>query len=188
MAGEFLDDRRRALEDSFFAKQNQAQLRQIRERQAAGERRQVLRETSGLHDEALLERLETLGIEAETLAALSVVPLVAVAWAAGVLDESEREAVLRGAEESGLASGDAAWELLRDWLREPPSPDQLATWRDYTRALCAELDGKQRAVLREELIGRARAVADAAGGFLGLGNRISKEEAALIRELESAFA
>ena len=52
------------------------------------------------------------------------------------------------------------------------------------------------AALREELEGLQyemqesvqRAVADAAGGFLGLGNRISKEEAALIRELESAFA
>lgn len=187
MAGEFLDERRRALEAGFFAKQNEAQLARIRDRQAVGERRKALGDASGLRDEALLERLEELGIEAETLAALSLFPLAAVAWADGIVEDSEREAVLKGSEAAGLAKGELARELLEGWLREAPPAGLMEIWREYTRALCAGLDSEQRASLSRQLIGRARAVAEAAGGFLGLG-RISKEEAAVLRELEDAFA
>ena len=182
-----LDDRGKALEKGFFAKQDEQLLDRIRERQLRGERRELLREVSGLTDETLLERLEALGIEAETLAALAMFPLVAVAWADGVMEPSEREAVLQGAEQAGLSSeGDAA-RLLRDWLEAPPPSELLAAWHNYAKAICAELDAAERAQLRDQLIGRAHAVADAAGGFLGLGNRVSKEEAALLDELKGAF-
>ena len=182
-----LDDRRKALEQGFFAKQNEAQLDRIRERQERGERRELLREVSGLTDETLLERLEALGIEAETLAALAMFPLIAVAWADGVLEASEREAVLQGAEEAGLSAEGAAASLLHDWLEAPPPSELLAAWRDYAKAICAELNAGERARLRDQLIGRAHAVADAAGGFLGLGNRVSKEEAAVLEELKGPF-
>ena len=182
-----LDDRRKALEEGFFAKQDEQLLERIRERQVRGERLELLREVSGLTDETLLERLEALGIEAETLAALTMYPLVAVAWADGVLEASEREAVLRGAEQAGLAGDRAAARLLQDWLDAPPPPELLAAWHDYAKAICTELSVDERAQLRDQLIGRAHAVADAAGGFLGLGNRVSKEEAALLDELKSAF-
>jgi hypothetical protein len=41
--------------------------------------------------------------------------------------------------------------------------------------------------LKQDLLGRARGVAEAAGGFLGLGKRISSAEQAVLTELEQAF-
>ena len=41
--------------------------------------------------------------------------------------------------------------------------------------------------LHDEIIGGAKRVAEAAGGILGFGNRISREEQAVIDELERAF-
>ena len=39
----------------------------------------------------------------------------------------------------------------------------------------------------DEILGRARNVAEATGGFLGLGNRISPEEEIILAELAKAF-
>ena len=45
---------------------------------------------------------------------------------------------------------------------------------------------EQRAALEERILGRAHAVAKAAGGFLGLA-AVSKEEEAMLAELKRAF-
>ena len=44
-----------------------------------------------------------------------------------------------------------------------------------------------RGALKEDLLGRARAVAEAAGGLLGFGNKVSKSEQAVLDDLEEAF-
>jgi hypothetical protein len=49
------------------------------------------------------------------------------------------------------------------------------------------LDPQARQRLRDEVMGRARAVAEAAGGFLGLGRKVSAAEEAVLRELAQAF-
>jgi hypothetical protein len=54
--------------------------------------------------------------------------------------------------------------------------------------LVATLDADAGNALKAELLGRARAVAESAGGVLGLGNRISKAEQARMTALEQAFA
>ena len=41
--------------------------------------------------------------------------------------------------------------------------------------------------MREKILGRARAVAEAAGGILGFGSKISPEEEVVLAELEKAF-
>lgn len=56
------------------------------------------------------------------------------------------------------------------------------------RTICAERGAKRRALLRVELIGCVRLVADTAVGSPGLGKRISHQQTALFRELEGAFA
>jgi hypothetical protein len=47
-------------------------------------------------------------------------------------------------------------------------------------------DGKR--ALKLDIVRRARAVAEATGGFLGIGRRVSAEEEAVLRELETAFS
>jgi hypothetical protein len=54
--------------------------------------------------------------------------------------------------------------------------------------VAAPLDAAHRAGLRDELLGRAKRVAESAGAFLGLGTAVSAAEAAVLRKLEAAFA
>jgi CRP-like cAMP-binding protein/preprotein translocase subunit SecF len=137
-------------------------------------------------DPSLTETLAGLGIRAETLAALTLVPLVRVAWADERLDEAERGAILRGAESVGIAQDSPGHALLRAWLEERPDPKIFEAWRDFVAALCARLSIEGQLALREDLLGRAREVAAAAGGFLGV-RSISRREETVLRELERVF-
>jgi len=137
-------------------------------------------------DPSLSETLAGLGIRTETLAALILIPLVRVAWADEHLDAEERSAVLRGAESVGIAQDSPSHALLRAWLEERPAPGVFEAWREFVTALCARLSIEGQLGLREDLLGRAREVAGAAGGFLGV-RSISRREEAVLRDLESAF-
>jgi CRP-like cAMP-binding protein len=139
-----------------------------------------------LLDPTLSETLAGLGIRNETLAALALIPLVRVAWADEHLDEEERRAVLRGAESVGIAEDSPGQALLRAWLEERPDPRIFEAWRDFVAALCARLSIEGQLELREDLLGRAREVAEAAGGFLGV-RSISRREETVLRELEGVF-
>lgn len=187
MSQEFLNDRRRALEEAFFARETDAWRQRQRESAEAESRREGLQAASGITDAALLDRLAAQGLEAATLAALSLVPLVMVGWADGTLDEKERVALLRAAAEAGIASDSPARHSLTQWLSAPPPPALLEAWSEYIRASTAGMDAAARQTLKSGLLDRARGVAEAAGGFLGLGVRISPAESAMLAKLERAF-
>ena len=188
MGDQFLGDRKRALEEAFFAGEDEKLRRRLREADEARSRKEALSAASGIADDAVLDRLAALGMGGETLAALSLAPLAAVAWADGSIDARERDAVLAGAAEAGVAGQDASRRLLDRWLREPPPRDLLAAWTDYIRAVSAALDDEARRALKAELLGRARRVAEATGGFLGVGRRVSAAEEAVLARLEGAFS
>jgi CRP-like cAMP-binding protein len=143
-------------------------------------------DAEGLLGPSLTETLAGLGIRTETLAALTLIPLVRVAWADQQLDDQERRAVLRGAERVGIAQESPGHALLRAWLERRPDPRIFEVWGDFVGALCARLSIEGQLELREDLLGRAREVAEAAGGFLGV-RSISRREEAVLRELESVF-
>jgi len=62
-----------------------------------------LAEASGLTDIDLVDRLVGLGIRASTLAALTLVPLIEVAWADDRMEAKERDAILAAAAATGRA-------------------------------------------------------------------------------------
>jgi len=178
-----LDERGRALEEVFY-RNDPGPWSELRRREAAAA--EALAEASGLADPALLARLAGLGIRAETLAALTLIPLVEVAWADGKMDAREKAAVLSGAESTGIDSESPSHGLLRLWLEDRPAPDLVAIWREFIAALCLELSAAERRRLRSRVVDRARRVAEAAGGILGLGH-VSAEEEAVLADLERAF-
>jgi hypothetical protein len=183
-----LKERGRSLEEAFFKKESERLRRQIALKREQEEAREALAAASGLSDHDLLGRLAALGIRAETLAALTLIPLVEVAWADGKMDPREREAILRGAESSGIAKGSSSYGLLEIWTQDRPAPELLQHWQEYIRSLSSELSADQRWHLEEKILGRARAVAEAAGGFLGLGSKVSAEEESMLAELAKAFS
>ena len=188
MNDDILGDRRRGLEEEFFRKHNDGLVTEMRASRERGDIRQSLAAACGFADPVLLDKLLDLGLTAETLLPLTLVPLVEVAWADGKLDDKERQAVLQGAAACGVQPEHAGYALLEEWLTESPGPRLMAAWEAYVRGVCAESGAEVCGSLKEDVLGRARSVARAAGGFGGLGSRISANEEEVLRRLESAFA
>ena len=184
---EFLDARRRALEEQFFHQENRRLVENLREKSKLKASKEALAEASGITNGSILESLVQLGIEAETVAALQLVPLLEVVWADGELDKKEKQAVLKAAEASGLAKGCLSHGLLENTLNRRPRPKLREAWRLYMEGLCKQLQPGERESLREDLLGRARTVAGASGSFLGVGSKISSSEARVLEELNRAF-
>ncbi len=182
-----LNDRREALEESFFKKENEALLRKLRDKKELHERAEALASAMAFDDEALAEQLVEVGFRAETWFAISLVPLVEVAWADREVASAERKAIVEAAVQDGIAAGSEARALLDSWLeKRPPAPLREA-WRAYIAAVLPVLGDTSREILRQETLDRARSVASAAGGFLGLGNKISDVEEAVLEDLATAF-
>lgn len=184
---EILRDREKSLEEQFFAKHNEALKQRLRESRERESERERLARIAAIPDAAVLDILVDLGISADTWAAVSLVPLVEVAWADGSVASKERAAILAAAEASGITPGSPAHELLQGWLARRPDGRLLQAWGEYIVALCEGLLPDAKHALREQVLGRARSVAEATGGFLGLGRKISVEEAKVLEQLEKAF-
>ena len=185
---EILRDRGRSLEDEFFRREDKRLIAKLTEMQAAETTRQALAAASGIAAPDVLDKLLGLGIRAETLAALSIVPLIEVAWADGSLDARERQAVLDRAREVGVAPGSTAHTLLGAWLERRPDPKLLDAWTQMVRGLRERLGPAEAGRLEASLLDHARAVASASGGVLGIGAKVSAAEAAMLERLRAAFA
>lgn len=186
MADNTLEERGRALENQFFDKENKAKIAAMKEKLDNAQTREELRKASGMSDEAVLEKLVELGLRSNTIAALSLVPLIAVAWADGQIQDSERTAILQGAHGKGLEQGTDGYELLQSWLATKPSDDLFTAWEAYIKALASQLNEEQNRLLKNQIVGFAKMVATSAGGLLGFGKVSASEEKALQR-IEAAF-
>ncbi len=180
-----LIDRSRTLEDEFFFKEDQKLIQRMREIKKMEETAVTLSQVSGIRNETILKKLVELGVSASTLAAAALIPLVEVAWADGTVDEKERTAILQAAEHGG--AGEVPRSLVDEWLRKKPEPKLFKAWMVYMEGLCGELSQAQINALKVEITGNARMVAEASGGVLGTGFRISAKEEAVLKKIDGAF-
>jgi hypothetical protein len=175
------------LEESFFAKENEQLLRELREKAKVDERRKALSAVVKVKDPMLIDHLLELGVGPESIMAVGLVPLLAVSWADGRLEDKERKAILKAASERGVEPGSANYTMLEVWLKEKPNQQLMEAWKRYARDLREQLTEPERILLRESIVGRAREIAQAAGGFLGV-QAISPQEKALLEELERVLS
>lgn len=182
-----LDDRREALEEAFFRKQNDALLARLREREEREHQREDLAEAMAYHDEALLDRLLDVGLRAETWLAVSLVPMVEVAWADREVAAAERDVILEAAAEQGVGPETDARALLEQWLEERPPPRLREAWKAYVSAVKQSVDAEGLETFHEDTFTRARAVATATNHVLGFGRAITNAEEQVLEDLESAF-
>ena len=181
-----LEERGKALENQFYEKENKEKLHAMKEKLDSQKSKDELRKASGMTDDAVLDRLVHLGLAANTIAALSLVPLIQVAWADGEIQDNERTAILQGAHGKGLEQGSPGYELLQGWLAKPPSGELLEAWEAYIKSLASQLNDEQNRLLKNQIVGFAKMVAAAAGGFLGIG-RVSASEEKVLQRIEAAF-
>ncbi len=171
----------------------------IRLRQSAGLRlqqvarnkrlaeRSALAKVAHLRDEALVEQLVALGIRADTLLALSLVPLTEVAWADGRVEEAEKSAILEAAHAAGIAPASLGERLLESCLVARPPVFVRRLWSRYIDTVRESLSEDERQHLEREVLERARRVAESAGHGTEPGSNVSPEEQNLLSKLEDAL-
>ena len=186
MKPELTEKRRQTLEDMFFHEQDRRIIAQRAKLQQLKQTKANLAKVSGIHDDALLEKLIELEIGPETLTTLIGIPLIEVAWADGAMDDKERKKLFEYAEKAGLRQKGLDPKIMSAWLQKKPDPALLAAWKHYIQTLCKELGAHERKALKDEVMADARSVAEAAGGVLGLA-KISAEEKAMLKAIEEAF-
>jgi hypothetical protein len=77
--------------------------------------------------------------------------------------------------------------MLEVWLKEKPNQRLMEAWKKYARGLWEQLTESERVLMRQSIVGKARDIAEAAGGFLGIAS-ITPQEAALLEELEKVLS
>ena len=181
------EDRGRSLEEQFFRKEQAKQVEAMRAKKERSEAIAALGNATGVRDETALDNLIALGVDAASLTAFSLAPLVHVAWADGTMDDKERSAILQAAGNIGIEEGSPAHSFLQDLLAAPPAGALMDTWEGFVESLRAQVTPETFAALAGNVVGQPRQVAEAAGGILGLGS-VSHAEAEAIARVEAALA
>jgi hypothetical protein len=184
---QLLNKQAKDLEEIFFVKGNERVLHQLREKSNLEEKRKALRAVVKAKDPAIIEHLLKLGVGPGSVLAVTLVPLSAVAWADGRLDDKERKAVLQAASERGVRPGSADYTMLEVWLKQKPSQRLMDAWKKYARGIWEQLPEDERVHMRVNIVGRAREIAKAAGDVMGAPS-ISPVEDALLEELERVLS
>ena len=186
MTTDALRERGDSLEEAFFRNMDCKLIEELRAKKEREQEIDELAAASGIEHREVLGALLDAGVHSEALLAVGLVPLIEVAWADHSMDAAERDAILHAARDAGVTRGSTAAKLLFAWLERRPGVELLEAWKGYAAVLIAELGEADAAAVREDIMGRAQAIAEAAGGFLGLG-AVSKDEQRMLDELAAAL-
>ena len=179
-------DRERALETEFFHRVDAKLLADLKSKMSLDQDIEDLRLATGFTDPKLLNELVSLGLSPETIMAISLVPLILVAWSDGKVDDKERPAIFAAAKEQGITDGSPAETMLTHWLSTKPTPELRSTWVHYIQTIYDALEDAGRQALVADFDCRTKTIAKSSGGALSFG-RVSGEEKGQIDELHKAF-
>jgi hypothetical protein len=179
MSDDALADRRRASEDDYFRKRDNALIEEMRKRADSDAARQRLSQRVGVTDEGVLRTLQTLGFSEETVPLLYLVPLVHVAWIDGTVSPRAAEYIIAAARGDGIDDRSVADHLLREWLRSKPSDGFFPDALDAIRSVLQQQASVERRRYIQTLLQHCATVAAASGGILGFGKVSHREREAL---------
>jgi len=174
------------LEEAFFKERDRQLTAKLASELSALEERRKVAHVTGIVEEHVLHSLVQAGVRAESLAAVTLIPFVEVAWCDGTVSPEEREAVLNAAAGQGIKSDSASMALLESWLQQRPDPLIISAWKEYVHELARITPKETISAMKKNMLDRATKVASAAGGFLGLAT-ISGKEQAKIDELAKSW-
>lgn len=179
--------RARSSEAGYFRRRDAGLVEKLRRVLQTKLDKEAIREASGITNEEVLDRLVSLSITGELLAAFKLYPLVEIAWADGYLDRREGEAVLAIARRLGMPRDAESTKRLQDWLERGPNADARAAWQMFARELREALDPDELRMFRREILGYARAVANTSGGLLGVILQMTQAKQRIIERTETAL-
>lgn len=187
MSGEdIIHQRGAALESQFFAEVDAQLLADLQAELKRTEDTKALAVLSGISDQTVLDALVASGVSPAAFPALRLFPLVAVAWADGLLDDNERATVLAAADKHGVGKSTLSGAVLAGWLEKEPSQPLFEAWESFAKALVGELDSARAALVKQSILKEVKEVAQASGGLLGW-SAISKGENAILNRIELAL-
>lgn len=173
-------------EERYFAQQ-EAQRRKDKRRamEAAAQEmseRRAMKEALHTDDDAITAAIRDLGFDGDTARVFDVLPLVHVAWADGSVSNRERATIFEVLDQRGVAADDEGGVLIASLLEERPSDAFL----DETLALLKAITSRA-GLTPMNIVELCESVAEASGGILGLGNKISGDERATIEKIAGAL-
>lgn len=168
-----------AQEKLYFAANDAARRQQLREEfEQAAKRLRKTAAALGTDDAAIVERIQALGFTGDLARVFPLLPLVHISWADGKVQRGERAVILRLCEARGIEPGTRPFMLMESLLEDRPSEDFLEETLALVRRLLAA-----RGESTSDVIDLCHRVADASGGLLGVGARISEQERALMEHV-----
>ena len=185
-------ERSRKSEEEYFRRKEQELIDKLREKTEAEAHRKGLTEAIGLENEQILDALREMGFDRATVVVLFLVPLLQVAWSDGSISDRERTLILEAAHAHGVKEGTRAHEKLNEWLAARPPGQTSERALQVIRDLMVFQSPDARQATTGRLMDACERIAAASRGFLGLGSKISTEEAAVMKrvaaEIERAHA
>lgn len=186
------DERRRSYESEYFQRRERELIEKMRARTRELAEEHQLGEATGISDDEVLKALHDLGYTRETVTLVHLVPLLHVAWIDGAVSPAERAGILEAARLRGVDESSPAYRQLVQWLDTRPLDGFFEDTLRLIGNLLAAMPDEARAKAKGTLLAFANAIAEASGGILGLGSKVSADERAVIeriaREMEAAHA
>ncbi len=180
-----LAERGRKSEDDYFRRKEHELIEKLRAKAEAEAHRKGLAEAIGLENEQILDVLRDMGFDRATVVVLFLIPLLQVAWSDGGIADRERALLLEAARAHGVTEGTPAHAKLSEWLAAPPPPQLVERALQVIRDLMAFQSAGARQHTTDRLLNACERIASASGGFLGLGSKISPDEAAVMKRVAS---
>jgi len=180
--------RGKVLEEAFFYRVDRELNAMLGKRLQREEKIRLLANATGIQDRKHLELLADSGFELSTLHFIWV-PLILVAWADGNAGKLEKEAIAAILASKGISQETICRVIAHDWFCRKPTEELWEIWAQFSAATSASLDPSMYNELTDEIARLCRLVADASGGFIGLGKTSATENYAIdrvIRTLQDA--
>jgi len=189
MQDRIFGDREKAMEESYFRKEDARLLEKLRKKAPLDDIALALGEKLQVDNPDLLQRVKSAGISLDTAAALFLAPLVQVAWAEESVTRPEHDAVLRIARERGIAAESPAYAQLESWLHNRPEDEIFDIGIAVIKHGFSVLPVGERNERIKMILDACNEVAEASGSSLGfvlalsnvMGlNRVSDSETATL--------
>ncbi len=169
-----------------FAQCELASIQELRQTICREQNLQRLREITGVTEEVLLDRLLEAGFHEKNIFALTWLPIALTAWASDGVSNDESEAARLVNLCSVLTGNPESAELFQHWLTVKPSEKLSRLWEDYVRCRIASGSDPTHEQTGQAILFMASKVAQASGGFMGLG-QISVAERQVLDRIRAAY-
>lgn len=159
-------------EAEYFFQLDRELIEGMRRRAASQQERLRMAEASHIFEPAILEALENLGFDHDTVTLLFVVPLVQVAWADGSVSQIEHDHIFAVASLRGTAADSPAFGRLAEWLNRRPPEEFFEGALNVISAVLSILPPAEREACRQAIVLCCRDAAAAPCHVIGWVSRV----------------